>query len=55
MTVKENREQRKRAYEVLNDEMSENTSAHIKKIEWLEEWIVNAMIRFHLEEQKNNN
>lgn len=37
---------REEALRILNDEMSESTHAHIKKINHLESWIVDAMIEY---------
>lgn len=44
---------RNRAINILEDEMSENTLRHIREIDYLEDWIVDAMIRFHESELKN--
>lgn len=47
---------REKALRILNNEMSESTHAHIKKIPHLESWIVDAMIEFaksEMELQKN--
>lgn len=41
---------RDRALSVLKDEMSKNTLEHIEKIEYLEEWIIDAMVNFHKRE-----
>jgi len=38
---------RTRALNLLREEMSENTLNHIKEIDYLEDWIVDAMINFH--------
>ena len=38
---------RDRALNILEDEMSENTLRHIREIDYLEGWIVDAMIKFH--------
>ena len=46
---------RKAAIEILEDEMSEYTLEHIRKIDYLEEWIVDAMIKFHESEVKKLN
>ena len=46
---------RKAAIEILEDEMSEYTLEHIKEIDYLEEWIVDAMIKFHESEVKKLN
>lgn len=35
-----------KAKEILSDNMSEDTSLHISKIEHLEDWIIDAMIEF---------
>ena len=44
---KEDISMRIRALNILEDEMSENTLSHIKEIDYLEEWIVDAMIKFY--------
>jgi hypothetical protein len=43
------------AINILEDEMSENTLRHIREIDYLEEWIVDAMINFHEGEVKKLN
>ena len=44
---------RNRAIAILKDEMSETTLIHIRKIDFLEDWIVDAMINFHKSEVGN--
>jgi hypothetical protein len=46
---------RNRALNILEDEMSENTLRHIREIDYLEDWIVDAMINFHESEVKKFN
>ena len=46
---------RKAAIGILEDEMSEYTLEHIREIDYLEEWIVDAMIKFHESEVKKLN
>ena len=46
---------RTRAINVLEDEMSENTLRHIREYDYLEDWIVDAMINFHKSEVKKLN
>lgn len=46
---------RNRAIKILDDNMSEITSAHIEKIAYLKDWIVNAMVEFHKQEIRNLN
>ena len=46
---------RRIALKVLEDEMSENTLRHIREIDYLEDWIVDAMINFHESEVKKLN
>lgn len=43
------------ALNILEDEMSENTLRHIREIDYLENWIVDAMINFHESEVKKLN
>jgi len=38
---------REEAMKILEDHMSENTLKHIKSIDYLDQWIVDAMIEFH--------
>jgi hypothetical protein len=45
--LKEDATLRTRALNLLREEMSENTLKHIKEIDYLEDWIVDAMINFH--------
>ncbi len=35
------------AKKILEDEMSDNTLKHVRKIDHLEDWIIDAMIVFH--------
>jgi len=44
---KEDEIMRIRALNLLREEMSENTLTHIREIDYLEDWIVDAMINFH--------
>jgi len=44
---KEDANLRTRALNILREEMSANTLTHIKEIDYLEDWIVDAMINFH--------
>ena len=41
---------RNRASHILKDELSDNTLKHIQEIDYLEDWIVDAMITFHQNE-----
>jgi hypothetical protein len=41
---------RDRALVVMENEMSEYTLKHIKKINYLTEWIIDAMVNFHKSE-----
>ena len=40
------KEKRKLAKDVLEDNMSESTSEHINKVDYLTNWIIDAMIEF---------
>lgn len=39
-------QKRKLARDILEDEMSDNTLEHISKIDYLQDWIIDAMINF---------
>jgi len=41
---------RNRAKVILEDEMSENTLAYMEKMDYLKEWVIDAMVNFHQSE-----
>tara|TARA_R110002012_G_C11421324_1_gene588291 strand:+ start:305 stop:565 length:261 start_codon:yes stop_codon:yes gene_type:complete len=45
---------REKAKEILDDNMSECTSHHVKKMDYLEQWIIDAMIEYAQNQAKNN-
>ena len=47
--------QEKRAQDILEDNMSKNTLEHLKKLNNLIPWIVEAMVEFHYAESKLEN
>ena len=45
---------REKAKEILDDNMSECTSHHVQKMDYLEQWIIDAMIEYAHSQAKNN-